>query len=337
MMEIAKLIESEIGDFFAGFGHPGEPETPEEMQSQLLERVMPLLAWMEQEPVAKAPELSKVIYHFRDWNEGFPVEKFKADYVISWMLANYPPAPLYAAPQLPQPSVVDEQYQHLSELYHSQEKRLFKIAQRIKGPSFDKYAYSPSQAIDVLESEIFGERECDGRAAMLQGAEPVEKECMFPEDFNFDRFNDLVWLEAVASNPHMHSPTTSTIAMVALELNRKLAAGNSPVIPDGLNIRAVAALREAVRNQWLKSDDFADRVYWKSMHDIANEIVSSMLAAAPDFREISNSSTKHFRENAETSTKCPKCGGRGSYHCPQMLGTVECECTLPAAPQQEVK
>lgn len=81
----------------------------------------------------------------------------------------------YAAPQLPQPAVMDEQYQHLSELYHAQEKRLFKIAQRIKGPSFDKYAYSPSQAIDVLESEIFGEREGDGRAAMLQGAEPVQE------------------------------------------------------------------------------------------------------------------------------------------------------------------
>ncbi|MEI9871462.1 hypothetical protein V5028_24895, partial [Enterobacter hormaechei] len=54
-----------------------------------------------------------------------------------------------------------------------------------------------------------------------------------PDDFDFDRFNDVTWLEAVASNPHMHSPTTSTIAMVALELNRKLAAGNSPVIPDG--------------------------------------------------------------------------------------------------------
>jgi len=86
-----------------------------------------------------------------------------------------------AAPQLPQPAVVDEHYQHLSELYHSQEKRLFKIAQRIKGPSFDKYAYSPSQAIDVLESEIFGERECDGRAAMLQGAEPVSQPYTLPD------------------------------------------------------------------------------------------------------------------------------------------------------------
>lgn len=70
------------------------------------------------------------------------------------------------------------------------------------------------------------------RAAMLQ-AEPVTTAYKLPDDFDFDRFNDVVWLETVASNPHMHSPTTSTIAMVALELNRKLAAGNSPVISDG--------------------------------------------------------------------------------------------------------
>ncbi|HBQ7004720.1 TPA: DUF550 domain-containing protein [Klebsiella pneumoniae] len=49
------------------------------------------LTAMDSEPVALQPELAKVIYHFRDWNEGFPVERFKADYVISWMLANYPP------------------------------------------------------------------------------------------------------------------------------------------------------------------------------------------------------------------------------------------------------
>lgn len=63
------------------------------------------------------------------------------------------------------------------------------------------------------------------RAAMLQGAEPVSNRDELPDDFDFDRFNDVVWLEAVASNPHMHSPTTSTIAMVALELNKKLADG----------------------------------------------------------------------------------------------------------------
>ena len=29
---LKELIQSEIGDFFAGFGSPGEPETPEAMQ-----------------------------------------------------------------------------------------------------------------------------------------------------------------------------------------------------------------------------------------------------------------------------------------------------------------
>ncbi|ELY6230520.1 hypothetical protein SNQ26_003748 [Cronobacter malonaticus] len=47
------------------------------------------------EPVV-VPDLHKVVYHFRDLNEGFPVERFKADYVIAWMLANYPPAPVVA-------------------------------------------------------------------------------------------------------------------------------------------------------------------------------------------------------------------------------------------------
>lgn len=83
--------------------------------------------------------------------------------------------PLYAHPA-PVHAVPDERYQHLSELYHSQEKRLFKLAQRIKGPSFDKYAYSTSQAIDVLEAAIFGESEDESRAAMLNGGKSTRDE-----------------------------------------------------------------------------------------------------------------------------------------------------------------
>ncbi|MEK0205364.1 hypothetical protein WM003_06685 [Klebsiella michiganensis] len=59
-------------------------------QAEELARIA--LAVIDSEPVALQPELAKVIYHFRDWNEGFPVERFKADYVIRWMLVNYPPA-----------------------------------------------------------------------------------------------------------------------------------------------------------------------------------------------------------------------------------------------------
>lgn len=65
-------------------------------------------------------------------------------------------------------------------------------------------------------------------APLYRHAQPVP---VVPYDFDFDRFNDVVWLECVASNPHMHSPTTSIIARVALELNKRILAGNSQVIP----------------------------------------------------------------------------------------------------------
>ncbi|MHC9326634.1 hypothetical protein ACY0JH_13710 [Klebsiella variicola] len=85
--------------------------------------------------------------------------------------------PLYRHAQ--QPVVPDESYQQLSELYHAQEKRLFKIAQRIKGPAFDKYSHSPSQAIDVLEVAIFGDDEAC-RAAILN-AQPQNAPQNIPE------------------------------------------------------------------------------------------------------------------------------------------------------------
>lgn len=71
---------------------------------------------------------------------------------------------------------VPEHHQHLSELYHAQEKRLFKLAQRIKGPSFDKYAQSPSQAIDVLETAVFGQQSTNGKSELLQRAEKLAED-----------------------------------------------------------------------------------------------------------------------------------------------------------------
>lgn len=77
----------------------GQVLNPSDIESiKMLARMA--LAAMDGELVALQPELEKVIYHFRDWNEGFPVERFKADYVISWMLANYPPA--QPAPVVPE-------------------------------------------------------------------------------------------------------------------------------------------------------------------------------------------------------------------------------------------
>ncbi|MGP6653994.1 hypothetical protein, partial [Klebsiella pneumoniae] len=84
----SKLTRERI-ELIANF-HRAMALPPSHAENEELARMA--LAAMDSEPVALQPELAKVIYHFRDWNEGFPVERFKADYVISWMLANYPPA-----------------------------------------------------------------------------------------------------------------------------------------------------------------------------------------------------------------------------------------------------
>ena len=104
------------------------------------------------------------------------------------------------------PVVPDANYQQLSELYHAQEKRLFKIAQRIKGPSFDKYAYSPSQAIDVLEVAIFGESNDDGSAAALNqthGKQPASNSPAVPDGWQLvpvEPTEDMV-IEGFESEP----------------------------------------------------------------------------------------------------------------------------------------
>lgn len=81
----------------------------------------------------------------------------------------------------PAPAVPDD-VQHLrnvQELYHKQEERLFSLAQRIKGASFDKYSHTTAQAIDVLECEIFGDDGDACRAAMLD--QPVSSGYKLPD------------------------------------------------------------------------------------------------------------------------------------------------------------
>lgn len=101
---------------------------------------------------------------------------------------------------------------------------------------------------------------------LYRHAQPV---AVVPYDFDFDRFNDVVWLECVASNPHMHSPTTSIIARVALELNKRILAGNSPVITDGWKMVPIDATRAMIDAARRVEEDGYD-----AMH-------KAMLAAAP--------------------------------------------------------
>ncbi|MGF4535994.1 DUF551 domain-containing protein [Klebsiella pneumoniae] len=88
-MTKSTITREQLEEWVAQFDEDGGCDATDRQLEALIRQS---LAAMDSEPVALKPELAKVIYHFRDWNEGFPVERFKADYVISWMLANYPPA-----------------------------------------------------------------------------------------------------------------------------------------------------------------------------------------------------------------------------------------------------
>ncbi|MGA4563601.1 DUF551 domain-containing protein [Enterobacter hormaechei] len=117
------------------------------------------LALASLEAKDKIPELRQVIYHFRDWNEGFPIERFKADYVISWMLANYPPA---------QPAAVSDSL--LSEL--------LAIAKKAADAA-DECAHAEWSDDSMEHSTAIADWE--RRATMLHGAEPVSNLDELPE------------------------------------------------------------------------------------------------------------------------------------------------------------
>lgn len=81
-----------------------------------------------------------------------------------------------------------DDYCNLKELYHAQEKRLFKLAQRIKGPTFDKYAHTTAQAIDVLESALTAEPVID----------PITVKALWPKPVRCDYQSEREYLGAIS-------------------------------------------------------------------------------------------------------------------------------------------
>lgn len=175
----------------------------------------------------------------------------------------------------PAPVVPDARYQHLSDLYHAQEKRLFKLAQRIKGPSFDKYAYSPSQAIDVLESAIFGDIP-DASAAMLNHSEdergmvePVSQPYKLEGGENCwscgKYFTYEQHSECDGYCPHCNSP---------VDLDEAVGnSGNSPAIPDGWQLVPVIAFP----SQWAAGQ----KALISAGINKVDAVYKAMVAAAP--------------------------------------------------------
>ncbi|MBE5255621.1 hypothetical protein INR59_16750 [Serratia marcescens] len=142
-----------------------------------------LAANREAQPVAVTDEMA-LAFH-RSLNDGgigeSDLEEIKVG--LRGALCNITAPPAAAVP---------EDVQHLKnvqELYHSQEERLFALAQRIKGASFNKYSHTTAQAIDVLEREIFGDDGDACRAAML--AQPVSSGYKLPPHVYRELVNSL--------------------------------------------------------------------------------------------------------------------------------------------------
>lgn len=205
----------------------------------------------------------------------------------------------------------DVNYQRLSELYHVQEKRLFKLAQRIKGSAFDKYAHSPSQAIDVLESALFGESDDTCRAAMLQGAENVESRC------------------TIQTAP-------------ALDSSPKIAewrCSNSPVIPDGLRLALSNAGIAAP-----ESDEMLAATCEKYIQALVTWVKDRKPFRSAVIPDCWCCTCRPVKMNDMRFVVCPECGNKRCPHandhrnaCTGSNEPGQEGSAYPAAPQQEVK
>ncbi|EPS1421387.1 hypothetical protein ACVBXD_003201 [Enterobacter hormaechei] len=141
------------------------------------------------------------------------------------------------------------------------------------------------------------------------------------------------------------------------EMGDVLLYRTAPPAPVTVPDELLSAMEEVLR-----ISDRDHDAWHKAKAGILSCRAAMLQGADPDFREISNSSTKHFRENAETSTKCwcrtcrpvtfadshfvvcPECGNKRCPHandhrhaCTGSNEPGQEGSAYPAAPQQEVK
>ncbi|HIC8898354.1 hypothetical protein LWT81_16575 [Enterobacter hormaechei] len=215
-------------------------------------------------------------------------------------------------------------------------------------------------SIAFRHAEIKGDLELDdirlgvkmvngSRAAMLQGAEPVTTANKLP----FEQ-----WLSQQTGTIDVECGCVMTEVFFHW-LRVAYEDGSSSVVPDGLRL--------ALSNAGIAAPE-SDEMLAATCEKYIQELVTwvkdrkPFQPAAPDFREIVNSSTNNCRENAETSTKCwcrtcrpitltdmrfvvcPDCGNKRCPHandhrnsCTGSNEPGQEGSAYPAAPQQEVK
>lgn len=173
----------------------------------------------------------------------------------------------------------------------------------------------------------------------------------------------VAWMWEIYGGGHMYAK----IKPSSLDATPLYTAPPAPVsVPDDV----MAAMQKVARIRLDLNDFDGDKRgildclsdAEENLIEVVNRRAAMLQGAEPDFREISNSSTKHFRENTETSTKCwcrtcrpvtisdmrfvvcPDCGNKRCPHandhrnaCTGSNEPGQEGSAYPAAPQHEVK
>lgn len=200
-----------------------------------------------------------------------PNEEHKCD--IRWRRHDVAPGPLYTAP--PAPVVQEELLSAMEEVLRISD-RDHEAWHKVRGGIASCRA-SMLQAGTLTNEGTIPVTQIKPVADLYGITSPTGSETSFTFDAMEARdFIDGGW---------------SCQEYVELERYQQASTGNSPVTPDGWVMVPVEPTQEMI-------DAHIEGVKSGGMQ----KGYRAMLAVAPDFREISNSSTKHFRENSETST-----------------------------------
>ena len=302
-----------------------------------------LTAGMEQEPVAYIAKYeSGTIHGVCDRDDTVKIE---------WLKRGMSVTPLYAAPQLPQPAVPDENGLLRCPFCGS--------AARVVDNRLGFYVQCCSD-------------NCDGiaigpRAPELQ-SEQEEKSIDWEAlaQAAKDKWNRRAAMLNRQCVDHVDGVLPITIQPAsALGLFPKNDESPTTIKPvaDLYSIVAPGGRSATYSTDAVEASDCRVMGWAAQEYVTLERYQAAMLQGAePDFREIANSSTKHFRESAETSTKCwcytcrpvtmtdmrfvvcPECGNKRCPHANDHRNT----CTgsnepgqegsaYPAAPQQECK
>ncbi|MCK2286011.1 DUF551 domain-containing protein [Escherichia coli] len=181
---MAELTKERLEEIHAEYSKPNHSKSFSVKDREIAEMASQLLASMEQEPVAWTSQHSLDV---GDQITAFTTKESAEEYGEKYKWEEI--APLYAAPQLPQPAVVDADdnfYSWFGREWHENYQH-------------NQYTTAAKQMLGVMAESAW---RAGHRAAMLQGSEPVSHGDELPMDYQQGHKDGLEWAARLAEANH---------------------------------------------------------------------------------------------------------------------------------------